>query len=432
MKKFHVLLIFIGFSMFCIGQAPQAFKYQAIIRDASGTVIINQLISLKISILAGNIEGELVYSEIHDVTTNNLGLVNIEIGRGLEIEGDFNYINWGQESHFIKLEVDMEGGMNYELLGISQLLSVPYALYAETSGSGYSDSFWHETYDGIYYNDGNVGIGTYNPENSAALDVSSNEKGFLPPRMSEDEILNISNPATGLLVFNTSNNKFYAYVTGVWKEISYGTGTLIYVPFPCGDSSIIVNHIEGSVAPITKTVTYGTIGNIPGEPEKCWITSNLGADHQAEAMDDATEASAGWYWQFNRMQGYMHDGTSRFPNTTWIYIDENSDWESNNDPCRIELGIGWHVPTRSEWTNVDEGGNWTNWYGPWNSDLKLHAGGYIGYLTGNLQDRGIHGTYASTTQSSNIKTWMITFESSTSYLTSNFKSFALNLRCVRK
>ena len=61
--------------------------------------------------------------------------------------------------------------------------------------------------------------------------------------------------------------------------------------------------MAGTVAPVDKTVTYGTVTNIPGETSKCWITSNLGADHQATAVNDATEASAGWYWQFNRHTG---------------------------------------------------------------------------------------------------------------------------------
>ena len=186
------------------------------------------------------------------------------------------------------------------------------------------------------------------------------------------------------------------------------------------------------MAPVDKTVTYGTVTNIPGETSKCWITSNLGADHQATSVNDATEESAGWYWQFNRMQGYMHDGTNRIPNTIWITIDEDSDWESGNDPCKIELGADWRIPTKTEWINVDAGGNWTNWDGPWNSDLKLHAGGYIGYLTGNLQDRGIHGSYGSTTQSSAIHAWWITFGISNSYISDNYKSFALNLRCLRE
>jgi hypothetical protein len=154
----------------------------------------------------------------------------------------------------------------------------------------------------------------------------------------------------------------------------------------CG-SPIIVNHMAGVVAPVTKTVTYGTVTNIPGETSKCWITSNLGASQQATAIDDATEASAGWYWQFIRKQGYKHDGTTRTPNSTWITpINEKLDWQVANDPCAIEFGSGWRIPTQTEWTNVDASGSWTNKNGPWNSALKLHAAGFLN-TTGVLEYR---------------------------------------------
>jgi hypothetical protein len=112
----------------------------------------------------------------------------------------------------------------------------------------------------------------------------------------------------------------------------------------CGQS-LTVNHYAGNISPVTKTTSYGTVSNIPGEPSKCWITNNLGSDHQASSVSDATEASAGWYWQFNRKQGFKHDGTTRTPASTWISsISENSDWSSSNDPCTIELGTGWRIP----------------------------------------------------------------------------------------
>ncbi|MEI7983114.1 MAG: FG-GAP-like repeat-containing protein, partial [Bacteroidota bacterium] len=115
--------------------------------------------------------------------------------------------------------------------------------------------------------------------------------------------------------------------------------------FTCG-SSIIINHVADTVAPVTKTVTYSIVNNIPGEPSKCWITSNLGADHQATSVDDATEESAGWYWQFNRKQGYKHDGINRTPNNAWVNpIIEDFDWQAANDPCTHEIGGGWRVPT---------------------------------------------------------------------------------------
>ena len=162
---------------------------------------------------------------------------------------------------------------------------------------------------------------------------------------------------------------------------------------PCG-SPLIINHIAGNVAPVDKTINYKMAIDLPGEPSKCWITSNLGADHKATAVEDTTEASAGWYWQFNRMQGYMHNGLTRTPNTAWITgINENSEWIAENDPCSIELEGNWRIPTNTEWSNVYANGGWNNWVAPWNSALRLHAAGFLNYLDGTLYDRGAGGYY---------------------------------------
>jgi len=193
--------------------------------------------------------------------------------------------------------------------------------------------------------------------------------------------------------------------------------------------------VAGAVAPVNKTVTYGTVTNIPGETSKCWITSNLGADHQATAKNDATEASAGWYWQFNRKQGYKHTGSLRTPNTTWISsINENSDWIPANDPCALELGAGWRIPSGTEWTNVHASGNWTNWNGPWNSALKLHAAGYIAYQDGSLQERGISGSYWSHSQTptENTRGNAVLFTSAWCYVFDEYKAGGFTLRCIKE
>ena len=278
-----------------------------------------------------------------------------------------------------------------------------------------------------------IGINTDNsqPDPSAMLDVKSTTTGALIPRMTQTQIILISNPANGLVVFCTTDNKFYAYLSGVntWKEILYGSGT--FAPFTCG-VSLTINHVAGTVAPVTKTVTYGTVTNIPGETSKCWITSNLGADHQATSVSDATEASAGWYWQFNRKQGFKHDGTTRTPNTTWITsISENSDWISSNDPCTIEIGSGWRIPTYTEWNNLMTSGGWTNWNGPWGSGLKLHAAGELVYYDGSLTNQGVWGTYWSSTQYDASTGGTLLFHRTDCYTENNFKVFGYTLRCVR-
>jgi hypothetical protein len=194
-----------------------------------------------------------------------------------------------------------------------------------------------------------------------------------------------------------------------------------------------IRHVPaGDVAPVTKSVTYNTVTGIPGEEEKCWISQNLGADHQATAKDDASEAPAGWYWQFNRKQGYKHDGSERIPNSTWntLIDDTAAGLEAGNDPCILELGNGWRIPTSSEWTNVDAGGGWTNWNDPWNSNLRLHAAGYLSSGNGTLTNRGSGGYYLSSTQYNSTTGYSLKFSSSISHVTTSNKESGIPVRCI--
>jgi hypothetical protein len=199
----------------------------------------------------------------------------------------------------------------------------------------------------------------------------------------------------------------------------------------CGDARTVY-HTAGNVAPVNKTSVYGTVTNVPGETTHCWITSNLGSDHQATSVNDASEASAGWYWQFNRLQGYKYDGTTRTPASSWIMgIDENLNWAPTNDPCASELGTGWRIPTSAEWTNVDAAGGWMNWNNAWASPLKLHAAGRLYDSDGVLGLRGYHGAYWSSNQSLTNSGQSLYFFSSSCTVSMYNKSTGFSVRCLR-
>lgn len=277
------------------------------------------------------------------------------------------------------------------------------------------------------FNQNNVGIGAVIPDASAALEVASTTQGLLLPRMTTQQRDAIENPADGLLIFNVTSGCLNYYFEGTWKSFNATPAS----DFQCGED-LTVNHMAGNVAPVTKTVTYGTITNIPGENSKCWITSNLGSDHQATAMNDATEASSGWYWQFCRRQGYKHDGTTRTPNTSWNNtISEYRDWITGEDPCALELGIGWHVPTYTELWDIDHAGGWSNWNDSWNSALKIHAAGYLGNSTGNLAGRGSTGSYWSSLEYSNLQGYILYFYDVNCLMDEDLKATGNTVRCVR-
>jgi hypothetical protein len=241
---------------------------------------------------------------------------------------------------------------------------------------------------------------------------------------------NISYTQTGLTCNTPCSCYVWAYSScGVSAPVMLSASTMSCAPV-CG-TPFSVNHVAGSVAPVTKTTTYPLVTNIPGLPNKCWIASNLGSTHQAPYVGDDTEASAGWYWQFNRKQGYMHDGYSRTPNSIWIpTISENSDWQAANDPCTLELGSQWRIPTYTEWLNVAAAGGWNSWTKPFNSPLKLHAAGSLYHTGGDLHGRGMYTMSWTGTQYDAVQARHLYYYYNYGNIWPNPKAYAFPLRCL--
>ena len=116
-------------------QSPEKMSYQAVVRDASNALVTTQAVGMQISILQGSATGTVVYIETQTPTTNANGLVSLEIGTGTLVSGDFTTIDWANGTYFIKTETDPTGGTTYTITGTSQLMSVPYALHANTADS---------------------------------------------------------------------------------------------------------------------------------------------------------------------------------------------------------------------------------------------------------------------------------------------------------
>jgi uncharacterized protein (TIGR02145 family) len=219
-KKLYMMMaiLMIATSIFCQqanAQAPQGIPYQAVARDNAGNLIKNQPISLRFSIHDGTANGNVVYSETHSVTTDALGLFSVNIGGGTpppppptgggggvfqlpsdEEEGgvgqvtppnnvpvSLSDVNWGAGAKFTQVELDVAGGTNFVDMGTTQMMSVPYALYAGKSntpnGSGVGNTIrWDgNTWvaDNALFNNGYyVGIGTDAP--TEKLEVVGNAK----------------------------------------------------------------------------------------------------------------------------------------------------------------------------------------------------------------------------------------------------------------
>ena len=137
MKKLFTVLAAVLISASVLAQTPNKMSYQAVIRNASNTLVANHVLGMRVSILKDSATGTVVYTETQTPTTNANGLVSIEIGGGT----GFDTIHWANAPYFIKTETDPTGSTSYTITGTSQMLSVPYALYAGKSGNGFSGNY---------------------------------------------------------------------------------------------------------------------------------------------------------------------------------------------------------------------------------------------------------------------------------------------------
>jgi uncharacterized protein (TIGR02145 family) len=132
MKKLFTLLAFV-ITLITFAQAPQGFNYQATVRNSSGALIVNQNVNFKFNIMLNSATSLPVFSETHMAPTDDLGQVNLVIGQGTATTGTFSTINWGNGNYYLGIELNT--GSGYVAMGTTQLLSVPYALYANSAGN---------------------------------------------------------------------------------------------------------------------------------------------------------------------------------------------------------------------------------------------------------------------------------------------------------
>jgi hypothetical protein len=133
MKRLLSSFFCVVFCLMLTGQKPESISYQAIVHNMAGEVVAAKTVSVKFSIIAGNISDTAVYSERHIVTTDINGLISLVIGSGDEKSGSFTSIDYAAEKYFLKVEIDVSGGTNYTYMGTTQILSVSYSVDEKAS-----------------------------------------------------------------------------------------------------------------------------------------------------------------------------------------------------------------------------------------------------------------------------------------------------------
>ncbi|TVQ92997.1 MAG: tail fiber domain-containing protein [Bacteroidetes bacterium] len=178
-RKLFSYLILFNITLFTFyesyAQAPQGFNYQAVLRDNNGELMQNESVNIAVELIQNTIDGTVVFNETHTTQTNTYGLVNLHVGS--ENEVDFENVDWSAGPYFVKISV------NGLAMGTSPLLSVPYALFAESGGEPgpqgpagpqgpqgpQGPSLWNQSGSKIYYNNGNVGINNSDPDEELVI-----------------------------------------------------------------------------------------------------------------------------------------------------------------------------------------------------------------------------------------------------------------------
>jgi len=214
------------------GAQPSKFNYQGVARNGSGQPLASQAISLRVSIIDNSPGGTVLYTETHSANTNAYGLYNVAIGAGTPVSGTFGSISWGSGDKYVKVEMDPAGGSSYTDLGTSQLLSVPFAMYAASGTPGPA---------------GPAGpAGPQGPQGAAGATGATGPQGATGATGAQGP----QGPAGSANISGTTNTliKFTAATTGGNSQLT--------------DDGTSVGVNTGTLSPNIKfQVTAGTIGN---------------------------------------------------------------------------------------------------------------------------------------------------------------------------
>lgn len=279
MKRIFTLSMVILIAISAFTQVPQKMSYQCVIRNASGVLVTNQNIGIRISVLQGTATGSVVYQETYNPNpqTNANGLVTVEIGSGVPISGTFSAINWTSGPYFLRTETDPTGGTIYTIVGISQLLSVPYAQYAKSSGNGFSGNYNDLSNKPLLaivaisgnYNDLANKPTLFNGSWAAITGKPTTLAGY-----GITDGMNVSHAANGITstLINNWNTAFsWGNHTGLYKSISYVPTWSEITGKPVGNNLGDMQYWNGTNWVILPVGSPGQFLQLSASKEPTWI-----------------------------------------------------------------------------------------------------------------------------------------------------------------
>ncbi len=378
MKKLFFVYIALFLTANVFGQAPEKMSYQAVIRDVDNQLVSNQAIGMRISILQGSADGAEVYQETYNPnpTTNVNGLVSLEIGTGVPLAGNFSTIDWANGSYFIKIETDLKGGTDYNISGTSQLVSVPYALYAE---------------NGV--KDGSV-IGEMLFWNGV------NWESVIPGQ--DGDILTLKN---GIPTWRLFDEGVIVHNGFSYKEVTNPTTGRTWLDRNLGATQVAINSTDSNA--------YGDLYQ--------WGRGNDG--HQIRTSDTTATLSTSdtpGHGKFIANSDYPDDWRSPRNDNLWQGVD------GINNPCPN----GFRVPTIEEWELERESWSSKNASGAFGSPLKLPLSGSRIGGNGKLYNIDNAADYWSSSINDTNSRGLV-FSNNSASIYSNNRSYGHSIRCIK-
>jgi uncharacterized protein (TIGR02145 family) len=397
MKKLYTLLALV-LTLITFAQAPQGFNYQATVRNSAGVLIVNQNVNFKFNIMLNSATSLPVFSETHMVPTDDVGQVNLIIGQGTATTGTFSTINWGSGNYFLGIELNT--GSGYVAMGTTQLLSVPYALYANSSGNAQAAT--PNLASVLAVNNVANNLQIKNLANPTDVQDAAT-KGYI-----DSQITALQAQITALQNANVTPLPNVTIGTQIWASTNLDVTT----------------YRDGTPIPqVTDPTQWGNLTT------GAWCYYN---------NDSTTGATYGKIYNWYAVAG-IHDND---PNT----------------PNKILAPTGWHIPSDSEWSTLinylDPNANGgltvpnvagsamketgtTHWFSP--NTGATNSSGFTGlpggyrFVDGSYAGLGINGYWWSSSENGVGGAWYrnLNFESTNATKIGQGKELGYSVRCIR-